>query len=314
MEAPKRATALVVGSLDDPHATAVATQLESKGITHLVLDVASLAGSRFVVEPHSTRISKPAEQSIEVGAGVRGWLRRIAPDGWQRGVPAGSRQSAVATAWMSLLGSIVRYDGIEWLTAPDSAFAAENKLVQYRAAQRLSIRVPTSIVAADKAEVTALLGDRFLIKPLGPGQFFEGSDTRAVFAGVVTVDDPTLQDLAGAPFIAQRLIRADRHLRVVTVRDRAWVCALDAVGLDVDWRRIPAAHGRCWRVYEPDVAAAAVHLADALKVGYSSQDWVEQDGQKWFLDLNPAGQWLFLPDRTGEEVAEAIATWLAGRS
>jgi hypothetical protein len=34
-----------------------------------------------------------------------------------------------------------------------------------------------------------------------------------------------------APFFV-----AEGHLRVVTVRDRAWVHELDAAGVDLDWR------------------------------------------------------------------------------
>ena len=56
-----------------------------------------------------------------------------------------------------------------------------------------------------------------------------------------------------------------------------------------------------------------MQLADALKVGYSSQDWVVGEGQPYFLDLNPGGQWLFLPDPTSADVTEAIAAWLAVR-
>jgi hypothetical protein len=52
-------------------------------------------------------------------------------------------------------------------------------------------------------------------------------------------------------------------------------------------------------------------LSAALGVGYSSQDWIEDvDGAHYFLDLNPGGQWLFLP--FADEVTAAIADWLGG--
>ncbi len=311
MDQTEHATAIVVGNPDDPHAAAVASRLAGWGVTHLVIDVASLATARFTVDSRSARICKAGERPVTVQAGTRGWLRRIAPEGWQHGVAEGSQEAAVGAAWMMLLGSVVRCSGITWLTTPDRAFAAENKLVQYRAAQALSIHVPDSVVTSEPAEASALLGDRFVVKPLGPGQFFDDGTGRAVFTSVVTASDPALRDLGGAPFIAQRFVQADRHLRVVTVRDQVWVSALEAAGSDTDWRRTPAAHQQFRPIDQAEVGAAAVRLAEAVEVGYSSQDWVESDGQAWFLDLNPAGQCLFLHDPTSGEVAEAIASWLA---
>lgn len=309
------AAALIVGSPDDPHVAAVTSQLDGWRVPTLVVDAASLVTSHFVIDLCSTQVRRAGGgRAVAIRAGVRGWLRRIAPEGWQDGVVAGSWEAAVGLAWLALLGGIVRSDGIDWLATPDRAFAVENKLVQYRAARELSIPVPATMVASAVADVVAVLGDRFVIKPLGPGHFFDDGAARAVFAVEVAAGDPVLQDLGGAPFIAQQQVRADRHLRVVTVRERAWVCALDASGLGVDWRRTRTAHEGFRRVDEPGVAEAAVRLADALGVGYSSQDWVEGDGQAWFLDLNPGGQWLFLPDPTGAEVAVAIAAWLAGRA
>ncbi|HVE45526.1 MAG TPA: hypothetical protein VNA57_02100 [Acidimicrobiales bacterium] len=54
-------------------------------------------------------------------------------------------------------------------------------------------------------------------------------------------------------------------------------------------------------------------MAGALGVGYSSQDWVvDRSGQPWFLDLNPGGQWLFLPEPAASAVTASVAAWLAG--
>jgi hypothetical protein len=48
-------------------------------------------------------------------------------------------------------------------------------------------------------------------------------------------------------------------------------------------------------------------------LGYSSQDWViAPTGAALFLDLNPAGQWLFLPADVAEAATTAIARWLIG--
>jgi hypothetical protein len=166
------AAALVVGSADDPHAAAIVSRLDAWGVTTLVVDAASLAVSDFVVDPYSAWIrSAGGDCEVALRAGARGWLRRVAPAGWQHEVISGSREAAVGAAWLALLGGILRTASVEWLTPPDRAFAAENKLVQYQAAHQLSIPVPATVVASDVDDVIAVLGDRFIVKPLGPGQF-----------------------------------------------------------------------------------------------------------------------------------------------
>lgn len=55
----------------------------------------------------------------------------------------------------------------------------------------------------------------------------------------------------------------------------------------------------------------ALQAARVCRVGYSSQDWMaDHDGHWWFLDLNPAGQWLFLPAQVADRVTQGLADWL----
>jgi glutathione synthase/RimK-type ligase-like ATP-grasp enzyme len=193
-------------------------------------------------------------------------------------------------------------------------FVAENKVVQLAAAAAAGIPTPASAVVSDRDRIPSALGDRFVAKPLGPGQF-DDAEGRAhvVFAKELSRDAPELDALGGAPFLLQELVDAERHLRIVTVADRSWVCALDARDLPLDWRREDVAHDS----FHPsdnhtEIGASALRLAQYLGVGYSSQDWVVSGEKSYFLDLNPGGQWLFLPEPVSSEVTAAIAAWLAG--
>jgi glutathione synthase/RimK-type ligase-like ATP-grasp enzyme len=99
----------------------------------------------------------------------------------------------------------------------------------------------------------------------------------------------------------------------VTVRHRAWTAALDARGVPLDWRGDIEAHGAFEPTKTPSqVREAALGLAASLGLGYSSQDWIETADGYWFLDLNPSGQWLFLPEPVAGQVTSAVATWLRG--
>lgn len=308
-----RPPVLIVGSWEDPHARSVATRLSERDRVHpVVVDASTLRASRFVVEPSRVMVVLPGEEPIELEHGARAWLRRVAPDGWDAGTVLGSHDAAVKSSWLSLLSGIARTAQVAWLTDPAAAAVAENKLVQYAAAKPLDVRTPRTIVSSDLAAVTQALGQTFVVKPLGPAEFREDDHARAMFTVVVSADDMRPDLWARAPFIAQELVRASRHLRVVTVGSRAWIAALESSDeLPMDWRRATGAHRAFWPHEHDHVADQALRMAASLRVGYSSQDWVvDSEDVPYFLDLNPGGQWMFLP--FADAVCDALASWLEG--
>lgn len=311
-----RIHSVVVGDGRDEHAAAVTALLPPN--TWVAFDAASLAHQRYLLrhgELWMDRHPDAAGDLVRLGPGCRGWLRRFAPPDWQRGVVLDSRDAVVKTAWLTLLTGFARTSRITWLTQLDQLNRAEGKLTQYDAAAQLGIPVPEAFVTSDPALLREHLGPRLVIKPLGPGHFVgEDGAGRVVFATEVLSDAPFLECLAGAPFLAQRLVDARTHLRVVTVEQDVWACGVDAEKVPFDWRRRSAAQRSFMPVRPPaEVTVAALRLAGYFDLGYSSQDWIlDRSGQPWFLDLNPSGQWLFLPEPVASAVTGAIAGWLRG--
>jgi hypothetical protein len=289
--------------------------LAARGVSAAQLDVSLLERVSYALTEAGLQFATRDGAVLVPAAGeTRGWLRRLAPPQWRRDVAPSSHEGAVRAAWVALLVGIARSCAITWLSEVERLFVAENKVVQQAAAAALGISTPASAVVSDRDRIPRALGDRFVAKPLGPGQFDDPEgQAQVVFAKELTRDAPELEALYGAPFLLQELVEAERHLRVVTVADQFWVCALEARDLPLDWRREDRAHDafRSCDSYA-EVGAWAIQLARRLGVGYSSQDWVVAGRNVYFLDLNPGGQWLFLPEPVSSEVTAAIATWLAG--
>ncbi|RKE64916.1 hypothetical protein DEU36_2152 [Microbacterium sp. AG238] len=288
-------------------------------LTHLtakpvIVDAVSLASTKFIWSEgqlvlEDTEIDLAGETNVT----IRGWARRLAPPDWLVDVQAESLDAAIRASWLTIIGALLRARGIHWLSGIDSITAAENKLVMEAAMRRLQIDTPATVVTNQRDALEERLGSEFVAKPLGPGHYFAGEKAFNVFARAMSIDEVDDQMLAAAPFLLQKRLTARRHHRVVVVGGQVWGGCVDAAGLPVDWRALPAAHTSFVAMTVPDeLSSAALAVANELGLGYSSQDWIETDDGYSIVDVNPSGQWMFLPDPIGDEVARAIARWLDG--
>lgn len=304
--------ALIVGSEGDEHVQAVLRAVD--GLDHVaVLDVASLERDRYLLDGDRLVLERDAREVELDLQGARGWVRRLSPPSWRPGTVAGSRQAAERSAQVSLAVALGSHPGVSWLTPYPRLVAAENKLRQGWHARRLGLPTPRTTVTNDPRRLPRALGEEVVVKPLGPGHFVDAAgEAHVVWAQTLERDDERLQALRGAPFLLQERLVALRHLRVVTCGRRAWSCQLDAHGLPVDWRRDEAAHHAFTPASEPGVEERALRLAHDMGLGYSSQDWIDTGAATYFVDLNPAGQWLFLPEPVNQAISQAVAEHLLG--
>lgn len=278
----------------------------------MVVDVTTFEKTPYSLSGETLTLgAEDLDSRLLLRAPTRGWIRRLAPPLWRPGVALGSEEAAIRGAWTSLIAAVAGSANVAWLTPLERLFLRENKALQAAAVQRLGIPTPPTMVCSHRDLLPSTLGDELVIKPLGRAQYTDAAGTeQVVWTRGINRDSSVLDLLAGAPFIVQKRLQAERHLRVVTVTDQCWVCELPADNLPIDWRRNEAAHDAFVVTEHRDVERDALRVAETLDVGYSSQDWIVSDGVAHFIDLNPAGQWLFLPEPAASGITSVIARWL----
>ena len=301
-----RSRCVLVGAPSDPHFSAVASRLRDAFVVDVeALQAGSIALSADGALLHDRNGWAPVKDLR------RGWIRRLAPPAWMLGTEAHTRRSSEQAAWLAMLVSLIRTSNVDWLTEIDRLLLAENKLLLAEAARSVSVPSPELVVACSPHAAASILGtDQLVAKPIGPSSFLSNGD----YMSIPTSDVSGLLGdvLDPEPFLYQRRIKAVRHLRVVTVGTRAWCFGRSVVEDEpIDWRYLDAAQtGFRWMPFT-EAEAGAIALADRLKVGYSSQDWIDDGDTIWVVDVNPGGQWLFLGERS-HEITMALVTWLAG--
>lgn len=308
----KLARSLIIGSAQDVHVARVLEHCDDEST--LVLDGHLLSTSTFTLRDESLVVSVADNLwTLTADLAVRGWVRRLAPETWQEGVVAGSRAAAEHSAWLSLLGALGRSRLVSWLTTLDNSLIAENKSYQLSVAKSIGVCVPRSLVSNRMADVLHEIPGPRIVKTLGHGHYVEDDVARVVFTQRVEDDQlPRLE--AGLPLLFQQALVAREHLRVVVVGDQVWTCSLGAKGLPLDWRAEESAHDAFVAIATPDeIRRDALKVTRSLQLGYASQDWIVTDEGTFLVDVNPGGQWLFLPEPFATEISIAIAEWLGGK-
>lgn len=301
--------AIVVGDATDLHVAAVVKASDPEQV--LIVDAQTWFERDFEISESSWSRSGIASEQV-----TRGWIRRIVPPDWQTESTIGSHDSAVAAAQLAAFAHVIRACDARWVTNVDDSVIGESKLQQARVARSLNVPYPKTVVTNSRADAVALLGNHAVIKPLGPGHYTEAGVFHAVYATGVDLETIDEEAFGATPFLVQERLEAESHFRVVTTPSRAWVCTLSATtALPLDWRSSPAAH-RSFEFTGGEESAlghSAVRIARAMRLGYSSQDWVRTEAGDYLLDVNPGGQWLFLPEPVAAGVAEDLAQWLGLR-
>lgn len=127
-----------------------------------------------------------------------------------------------------------------------------------------------------------------------------------------------LEELRYSPMVFQERIDKAHELRVAVVGGRCFAGAIHAsrsVTGQVDWRR--AGPSEChWEPGElpAEVAARLEQLVASLGLVYGAVDLiVTPEGRHVFLEVNPAGEFMWLMQHPGLPIAEALANVLTGR-
>ncbi|MQY31611.1 MvdC/MvdD family ATP grasp protein [Nocardia aurantia] len=197
-----------------------------------------------------------------------------------------------------------------WVNDPGAERTASRKLVQLETARRSGFTLPETLVTTDPDEARSFVESRpgpVVYKRTGTGRA-EFSETRLVAAA----DLARLDSIRWAPTTFQDYVDADCDLRVVWIDGVEWTVRIDSqsgvgrvdsrLDTSVDFRpeRLPAA-----------VSKSLSTLMGTLGLAFGVLDIrLGLDGEYYFLEVNPQGQFAYLEIKTGLPLFASLANYL----
>jgi len=217
-----------------------------------------------------------------------------------------------ASEWGGLLKTLYGRLEPRWLSAPSAIMVAEDKPRQLLAARAAGFRIPETLVTNAFGYACRFLdGAPAIAKPLREARIDGGREAVIFTSRVEQLSERDERAMQAAPIILQREVLKRADIRVTVVGDRVFAAAIGSQAreeTEVDWRRGGVADLAHEVVDLPDtVAARCVALVRALNLGFGAIDLVwDRDGEFWFLEVNPNGQWAWIENRTGLPIAAAL--------
>jgi len=223
----------------------------------------------------------------------------------------GDRNFAYSEIYSTFSGLWLSLDA-HWINHPTRDEEAARKIYQLSVAQDLGFRIPETCVTSspdDAREFVARQGERGTIYKAFTGTKEAWRETRLLKSDEIQLID----NVRFAPVIFQEYIEADLDLRVTVVGGKIFPAAIHSQETEykVDFRMtMDSAKVESFTL--PDHVSENI-LAFMKRMGlvYGAIDLRRTTtGEYVFLEINPSGQWLFIEERTGLPITDAVVSYM----
>jgi glutathione synthase/RimK-type ligase-like ATP-grasp enzyme len=305
---------LVVSHAADDHAVGVLAALARRRHDAVLVDTALFPAGASLVERFGA--GAPAYelafdgQKVDLRDCRAAWWRRPQPYTLHNGIAPEVASftytecnEAVAGLWAAL--------DLTWVNRPELDEVAHHKPYQLAVATEVGLQVPRTLITNDPGEA------RRFVDELGLGRViyktFLASEEHWRETRLVREEELAVLDRVRlAPVIFQELVQA-ADIRVTAVGERLFATAITAApgGYDLDYRMdLPGASFQATEL-TAEISEGLRALMRRLGLLYGAIDLRRTaDGDYVFLEINPAGEWMFVEERSGQPITEAVADFL----
>ncbi len=306
---------LILSSPDDVHAQRVIEHLDDRGAESFLLDLSSYPrqGQLSVrYEPFTANLDFDDGRSLPLNDCGAVWWRR--PQPFQIDPSLTNRRhvsfclnetnEAIAGLWEAL--------DARWVNDPKHDLSASRKVAQLKAAAELGLQIPATCLGNSPEAARKFIAQhgpgRSIYKPFSATEA-DWRETRLFREQEMAL----LDKVKFAPLIIQECIEAVADLRITIVGDAIFPAAIytNPGSYSVDFR-MDIQRARIEPVTLPmGVEQKLLRLMKRLNIVYGAVDMrLTPSGEYVFLEVNPAGQWLFVEEATHQPISRTLAETL----
>jgi glutathione synthase/RimK-type ligase-like ATP-grasp enzyme len=218
-----------------------------------------------------------------------------------------------------ILGLYALLNGAYWINNPFATRIAHRKLLQLKTAVEVGFRIPQTLVTnrPEMALSFAAQNDGDIaIKSLGAISVIKDQVGGALQYGIFTrrVNYAELAEhgdkIGFMPTLYQQFIPKESELRITCVGGQVFACKIQTRAGDItsDDYRFDTPNLHHTAIECPELTSRLHAYMKAFGLNFGCFDFIApKSGEAIFLECNCNGQWLWIQDRTGQQIGEAIA-------
>ena len=309
-------TVMILSSLEDPHSYAVIESLRERDVAVELLDLSEFPtrlalSMAFEDGRHRFVLRRTGGGILDLSTITAVWWRRPQPfklpEALTDQVHRRFAMSEATTAFYGLYQSLDAF----WINDPIRDEAAHHKPWQLALAQQLGIPIPATLMTNDPEEARDFWRQHegnVIYK-----QFRALPDAWRETRRLGAEDAAFAENIKITPVIFQCFVDAVADIRVTAIGNDLFAAAADArtgeypvdfrFNQNLEWKPIslPTSVEDCLR-----------KLMHRLGLEYGAIDLrLTPQGDYVFLEINPAGQFLWIELATGQKISEALAAHLS---
>lgn len=310
--------ALILGSRYDLSCDLVVSALRRKGRPYLRLNSEDLAQGTCCLFPTGGELRGECagvEYRLRTESLRRVLFRRGVYPRDYGGDDSGSEEAFQRTQWAAFLRSLIVFDGARWMNHPQATYAAEHKAFQLRVAHDLGFAVPETFITNSQPYLDEKISADASIAVKGLDTVLVRTETTETFGFTTffTFTELRQERFDDAPMVIQRAVTEKLDIRVTVVGERLFSAAITGPEGPIagDWRTLKSQARFSPHALPAEVGDRCIGLVRRLGLAFGALDLAFGQGEYWFLEINPTGEWAWLVDATGLPIDGAIADWLS---
>lgn len=312
---------LILSTAKDVHATAVSRQLADLGSSCTFLSLEETLRHSVSFSAQSFTVRQPGGSVLDLRSFGSIWNRRpgavtsnVMPEPWMESLV----EHESNRAWAGMLRTLECL----WVNHPDKQAQALLKLNQLHVAAGVGLQTPRTLVSNDPAAVRdffQVCNGQVIYKLVDEGSWTFFPDTESP-RGIATtlmreIDLTHVDQVRHSMHLFQERIAKTADIRVTVIGNKIFAARIESqTGAGhVDFRldySVPIVN---WTLPD-DVTRKILELQRAFGLNFGAMDFcLDSQGEHVFLEVNPAGQFLWLEDKLGLPLCASLAQLLSGR-
>lgn len=306
-------TCLIISSIYDFSVDLVIQELEERNADYLRINKESLSQYAININPVKKELNisgKGINRKITKVKSI--WFRQAV---FLRNTPSKSlslEEQLSRSQWSAFLRSLMLFEDSFWMNWPASTYAAESKPYQLMIASEVGFKVPETEIGNSFIN-SKITDSKVIVKSLDTVLLQDGDDCLFTYTSDVEPSELIKDHIGSAPLTVQHYINQKTDIRVTIIGDEIFAVKItsNGAGIDHDWRLTQRELIEYTDISLPDNLVASCRLfMKRLNLRFGAIDFIESNGEYYFIEINPTGEWGWLSNES-RKIEKNIADTLS---